>query len=102
MQYSESSIIMIIINLYHHVLVHARSCMRVRVCLCLCLCLGMREREREKEREREGFIRNNVRNGVVSGAVQEEAAAAMLKAQQEAQVILCTTRSLIKSNQFRG
>jgi len=33
-----------------------------------CMHARMNERERERERERESFIRNNVHNGVVSGA----------------------------------
>ena len=34
---------------------------------------GEGERERERERERESFIRNNVHNGVVSGAARWQA-----------------------------
>jgi hypothetical protein len=32
-----------------------------------------RERERERERERQSFIRNNLHNGVVSGAARGQA-----------------------------
>jgi hypothetical protein len=32
-----------------------------------------RERERQRERERESFIRNNLHNGVVSGAARGQA-----------------------------
>jgi len=32
-----------------------------------------RQRERERERERESFIRNNLHNGVVSGAARGQA-----------------------------
>ena len=33
----------------------------------------MEEEERERERERESFIRNNLHNGVVSGAARGQA-----------------------------
>ena len=35
--------------------------------------LRERERQRERERERESFMRNNVHNGVVSGAARWQA-----------------------------